>query len=185
MTITRTVKMAVNCKKYEVNAPSLSEGESITLDLELKEADLGKFLFKFAPNMFQLGGYKVAYSNLNGKPNYAFYKNRDVYIVVNPQQFISELINGYESLRISAHVLNLLDIENTYWAADSDESDEPVDEFDIDEDKLADIPKQEVLHEQADQMDDSMEEIDERNMYMRENGQWVDPVLLMNRRDLQ
>ena len=187
MTINQTVKLVAHCKRYEADAASLGEGENVTLDLELKEMDLCRFLFKFMPSIFQLGAYKVAYSDINGKPNYAFYKDEDVYVVVNPQQFISELINGYERLRVSARLQNIFDVEENYWAAEANDSEEPVDEFDVDEDKLVKDPEQEVLHEQVDQMDDSMEEVNEQgiNVMQLQNGKWVDPVLLINREDLQ
>lgn len=151
------IEISVDCKRYIKGSSTISEGESVSISLELEEKNIVCFLFKYTDNSFDLGNYKVSTTHIDNKPLILFKDTTEVYIVTNPNKFLSDLLEAYERIRFSKRLNNLFDLENAYWVADSDKSDKVIDEFDFEDSDMSD--QQVYVKSYQDYIDPETEEI--------------------------
>lgn len=129
MKINMTFKVQAICKVYSKSDDTKVQ-DNKTLDIEMDSHMAANFLFKFTPYAFEMGEFKVllnhdGYNNLIG---ISFHKDDDLYIVANRNQFLAEVLEGYERINIMERLSNI--VEYSAFSSSAPDNDEILDEFD-------------------------------------------------------
>ena len=104
MEIINKFTVTARCRMLEEETTDESYND-IQIDLEMDRTDAMKFLFKFTPFMFQMtNGYQIFMKFGDDYRIIAMIlvdvENEKKYIIVNPQQLWSEVLEAYDQIRL-------------------------------------------------------------------------------------
>ena len=126
MEFNTTFSIVARCKKFNKS----EAGEPITEDIVLmfNEVAAASILFKFGPDAFAFGQYKVLlkYNEKHNLTCITLHKDDDMYIISNHNQVLNDIHDGYIRLKVMD---KLNDIMSFDFKAALDIIDPPVDEF--------------------------------------------------------
>ena len=137
MKINMTFNVSAICKVYsKSDTDKAADNKTLNIDMDAHTAI--NFLFKFAPYGFNMGEFKVlivhdGYNNLQG---ISFHRDDDLYIVTNVNQFLSDILEGYERIIMMERLSNI--VETSSFSSSTPDSGEVLDEFDDDVDMKED-----------------------------------------------
>lgn len=129
MKINMTFKAKAICKVYD-KSDNTKGPDNRTLDIEMDAHTAANFLFKFTPYAFEMGEYKVLinHDGLNNIKGISFHKDDDLIIVANQNQFLSEVLEGYERITVIERLSSMM--EFSAFSSSNEDNDEVLDEFD-------------------------------------------------------
>lgn len=130
MKLNMTFTITVETKRF-ANGEDNDAGENIDLDLTLNTLESGLFLFKISKNIFQYQDYKVLImtDNVTGEAKSVSFLTDDyTYIVKSKNKFYSDILTGYEKIRLLEKLSAISEYAEFQSSAPSDN--EILDEFD-------------------------------------------------------
>ena len=135
MKLDMTFTVTVSVRRYELdNLPDedgLFYGENTDLDLTMNTLEAGCFLFKTAKNIFKYRNYKVLMVAKNSGEigGISFEDGKYTYVVRSLELFISEVLAGYEKIRLLEKMAAIAEYAEFTSSAPND--DKVIDEFDL------------------------------------------------------
>lgn len=116
MTLNTSFTVIARCLKFQKteygHAKNLGDSkEDIELVFDIEKAL--RFLIRFYDNGMIIDGYKVLFSKEPGrrKTTIYLYKNEYVYIVVNDNQLVNDILRGYNYLITMDKVIDIMDFD--------------------------------------------------------------------------
>ena len=121
------------CKKFEtgVDITPNTPSEKVDVELHFDMEKAMRFLFRFLEPGLMIDDYKVILkNNMTGKFEYiALFKDEYTYIVLNENQVINDVIQGYNYLVAMNKVTDILDFDFNAALEFQQNNDEVEDEF--------------------------------------------------------
>ena len=129
MKIDMSFKVTALCKVYNTTQETDVDNMELTLELDVKQAM--NFLFKFTPNTFDYQQFKVhlSHDDHHVLTVISFRVKNNLYIVTNKDKFLSEVLEGYERIRMMEKLSSI--IEFSGFTSSTPDSDEVLEEEDF------------------------------------------------------
>lgn len=117
------------CNIFDEDNQNIEE-KGAKIDLKISKEQASNFLFRFAPPVFMVEDYKVVlrFDNMNCLKAIVLMKNDKLYVIINTNQVISDIMEGYIRLRTSDKILSIMEFDFETALYDDNGV---VDEFDL------------------------------------------------------
>lgn len=114
MTLNIDFTVTMRCAVYENSSTGLhDESYKTDIDFRFTRDDALNFLFKFTPQSFKLGDYKLlfAYNASHMVTGVTLYYKSNVYVVTNVNQVINDVYKGLLYLEQMDKVVDIMDFD--------------------------------------------------------------------------
>jgi hypothetical protein len=112
----------------------IDESKRFNITLNMNLTDASNFIFRFKSPVFSVDTYKVLlkYDSMGNCKEIILIKDDKIYIVLNKEQLISDITEGYFRIRMTDKIVNILDFDfETANNIRDGIDDDVVDEFDL------------------------------------------------------
>ena len=124
-----TFSTIARCSVYNVDSGDFVG--KVDINLILREEDCTSFLFRFATPIFKIGDFNVIlrFDSLNVLEGIVFRKDDRDYIVMNFNQLLSSIHEGYLRCRTTSRIVDLLEKDDKIEEIEYENNAEIIDEF--------------------------------------------------------
>ena len=106
MTFNNSFRVNLICDVFNTDTDEKVECKSIFLNLDIETAK--KILYRYEDPAFVINGYKFLYkfdSAMNKPMLITLFKDNFMYVVTNANEFVNEVMEGFETLIILNHLV--------------------------------------------------------------------------------
>lgn len=113
MNFNMTFTVTARCDKFTKGDNTSEKIDTVDLNIPMDKDKSMNFLFRFMPSSFDLDDYKVLlkFDNYNKLNAVILIDDEFLYVVKNFNQFINDIIEGYNRTRVTEKIVSILDFD--------------------------------------------------------------------------